>query len=75
MQYFVRFLVCILTMELVLHYMWVVAMKDTGSWQGLSPAEISMVGFWNLIIIWLKVCGAFQKQYHTVLTPFMTSSS
>ncbi|KAG8978076.1 glycerol transporter [Tulasnella sp. 425] len=55
MQYFVRFLVCILTMELILHYMWVVAMKDTGSWQGLSPAEISMVGFWNLIIIWLKL--------------------
>ncbi|KIO34697.1 hypothetical protein M407DRAFT_210023 [Tulasnella calospora MUT 4182] len=53
--YLVRFLVCVMTMELILHYMWVVAMKDTDSWRGLSPAEISMVGFWNLIVVWLKL--------------------
>lgn len=54
--YLVRFLACLMTMELILHYMWVVAIKDTDSWIGLSPAQISMVGFWNLIIVWLKVC-------------------
>ena len=36
--------------------MYVVAIKDTGSWGGDSPAELSMVGFWNLIVVWLKVC-------------------
>ena len=42
-------------MELVLHYMYVVAIKDTHAWMGDSPFELSMVGFWNLIIVWLKV--------------------
>ncbi|KAG9003064.1 glycerol transporter [Tulasnella sp. 427] len=53
--YLVRFVACLMCMELILHYMWVVAMKDTDSWLGLSPAEISLVGFWNLIIVWLKL--------------------
>ena len=35
--------------------MYVVAIKDTNSWIGDSPAEIAMIGFWNLMIIWLKV--------------------
>ena len=42
-------------MELILHYMYVVAIKDTKAWVGYTPAQISMVGFWNLIIVWLKV--------------------
>jgi hypothetical protein len=35
--------------------MYVVAIKDTNSWIGDSPAEIAMIGFWNLMVIWLKV--------------------
>lgn len=42
-------------MEGILHYMYVVAIKDRRAWVGYSPMEISMVGFWNLIIVWLKV--------------------
>ena len=53
--YAIRFLVCLLTMEFILHYMYMVAIKDTKSWGGFSAAELSMVGFWNLIIVWLKV--------------------
>ena len=53
--YAVRFLACLLTMEFVLHYMYMVAIKDTRAWDGFSAAELSMVGFWNLIIVWLKV--------------------
>lgn len=53
--YAFRFLVCLLTMELVLHFIWVVAIKDTGAWAGCSPAQLSMIGFWNLAIVWLKV--------------------
>ncbi|GJN93639.1 hypothetical protein Rhopal_006696-T1 [Rhodotorula paludigena] len=57
LSYATRFLVCLLTMELVLHYMHVVALKDSGSgwWDGLSAAQVSMVGFWNLIVVWLKL--------------------
>lgn len=42
-------------MELILHFMYVVAIKDTKAWVGYTPAQISMVGFWNLVIVWLKV--------------------
>jgi hypothetical protein len=42
-------------MEAVLHYMYVVAIKDRKAWLGDSPAEIAMIGFWNLIVVWLKL--------------------
>jgi hypothetical protein len=35
--------------------MYVVAIKDTKAWQGYTPLELSMIGFWNLIVVWLKV--------------------
>jgi hypothetical protein len=35
--------------------MYMVAIKDRKAWIGASPAEIAMIGFWNLMIIWLKV--------------------
>ena len=44
-----------LTMEVILHYMYVVAIKDARAWPGDTPAEIAMIGFWNLAIVWLKV--------------------
>ncbi|GAA5921160.1 hypothetical protein JCM1841_001178 [Sporobolomyces salmonicolor] len=55
--YALRFLVCLLTMELVTHSMYVVAIKDSGFgwWAGMSAFEVSMVGFWNLIVVWLKL--------------------
>ncbi|KAL0578918.1 glycerol transporter [Marasmius crinis-equi] len=54
-RYLIRFIVCLLTMEFILHFMYMVAIKDRKAWSGFSPAEISMVGFWNLIIVWLKL--------------------
>ena len=42
-------------MELILHFMYVVAIKDAKAWSGDTPSELSMIGFWNLIIVWLKV--------------------
>lgn len=50
-------------MEFILHYMYVVAIKDTAAWYGDSPLELCMIGFWNLIIVWLKVSGKFLKVY------------
>jgi len=54
-MYLIRFIICYLTMECVLHFMYVVAIKDTKAWLGDSPAEIAMIGFWNLIVVWLKL--------------------
>lgn len=55
MGYLTRFLISLLTIEFILHYMYVVAIKDTKAWQGDTPLELSMIGFWNLMIVWLKV--------------------
>lgn len=54
-SYGLRLVFCFLTMESVLHTMYVVAIKDTQAWEGDSPADLSMVGFWNLVVVWLKV--------------------
>ena len=48
-------LVSIITMELVLHYIYVVAMSKAKAWDNLSPMQISMLGYFNLHIIWLKL--------------------
>ncbi|KAI0766788.1 MBOAT-domain-containing protein [Irpex lacteus] len=53
--YLFRFVACTLTMEFVLHYMYMVAIKDAKAWYGDTVAELSMIGFWNLIIVWLKL--------------------
>ncbi|KAF7972237.1 hypothetical protein HWV62_18648 [Athelia sp. TMB] len=42
-------------MELVLHYMYMVAIKDAKAWKNDTPFELSMIGLWNLIIVWLKL--------------------
>jgi D-alanyl-lipoteichoic acid acyltransferase DltB (MBOAT superfamily) len=53
--YALRWLVSFLTMETILHYMYVVAIKDSRAWAGNTPFELAAIGWWNLIIIWLKV--------------------
>ncbi|KAG6333034.1 hypothetical protein ID866_6058 [Astraeus odoratus] len=55
LRYLMRFLISFITMELILHFMYVVAIKDTKAWVGDTPLELSMIGFWNLIIVWLKL--------------------
>ncbi|KAF8438295.1 MBOAT, membrane-bound O-acyltransferase family-domain-containing protein [Terfezia claveryi] len=58
LRYGIRLLVSIFTMEVILHYMYVVAIsktKDKGSWEGDTPFQLSMIGFFNLHIIWLKL--------------------
>ena len=50
-----RFVICFFTLEWILHYMYVVAIKDTHAWRGDTPFELGIIGYWNLIIIWLKV--------------------
>ena len=48
-------------MEFILHFMYMVAIKDRKAWVDDSPAEIAMIGFWNLIIVWLKVSFPFHS--------------
>ena len=49
----------ILVMEVVLHFLYVVAISKTAhtnaSWAGDTPLQLSMIGYFNLHIIWLKL--------------------
>lgn len=53
--YFARLVFCILVMEFLLHFMYVVAVSKTKAWDGDTPFQISMLGLFNLNIIWLKL--------------------
>ncbi|KAG2734908.1 hypothetical protein G9P44_001122 [Scheffersomyces stipitis] len=53
--YFLRFCFCVLVMEFLLHFMYVVAVSKTKAWNGDTPFQISMLGLFNLNIIWLKL--------------------
>lgn len=56
-SYSFRFLFSLLTMEVLLQFIYVVALKDVKvALRDLGPGELLTVGFWNLIIVWLKVC-------------------
>lgn len=54
-KYALRFAFSYLTLEVILHYMYVIAIKNTGAWRNNTPAELALIGFWNLIIVWLKL--------------------
>ncbi|KAJ9647189.1 glycerol transporter [Coniosporium tulheliwenetii] len=54
--YGVRFLICLLTMELVIHYIYAVAIsKAQPAWEVYTPFQLSMLGYFNLHHIWLKL--------------------
>ncbi|KAK5172960.1 glycerol transporter [Saxophila tyrrhenica] len=54
--YAIRFLICLLTMELCLHFLYAVAIsKSNPDWTTYTPFQLSMLGYFNLHIIWLKL--------------------
>ncbi|KOS21410.1 Glycerol uptake protein 1 [Escovopsis weberi] len=55
-RYAVRFLLVLLAMELVLHYDYVGAIsKAAPVWADYTAAQLSLLSFFNLHIIWLKL--------------------
>lgn len=55
-RYAVRFLLCLLCMELILHFVYVGAISSSlPVWDSYTPAQLSLLSFQNLIIIWLKL--------------------
>ncbi|KAJ5164220.1 Membrane bound O-acyl transferase MBOAT [Penicillium coprophilum] len=56
MMYAVRFGLTLLCMELILHYIYAVAIsKANPDWSVFTPGQLSMLAFFNLHIIWLKL--------------------
>ncbi|CAO3591600.1 unnamed protein product [Absidia cylindrospora] len=53
--YAIRLVGVILLMEWTLHYIYVVAISKEKAWDGDTPLELSMIGYFNLVIIWMKL--------------------
>lgn len=53
--YAVRLVGCFLSLDILLQYCYVVAIKDSRSFAGFNATDFGMVGFFNLKIIWLKL--------------------
>lgn len=54
--YGIRFFLTLLCMELILHYIYAVAIsKASPDWSLFTPGQLSMLAFFNLHIIWLKL--------------------
>lgn len=53
--YFIRLLGCILLGELMLHYVYVQAIAKSGDFEHFTPAQLLMIGYFNLKFIWLKL--------------------
>ena len=54
--YGIRFLICLLTMELVIHYIYAVAIsKAQPAWEVYTPFQLRMLGYFHLHHIWLKL--------------------
>jgi D-alanyl-lipoteichoic acid acyltransferase DltB (MBOAT superfamily) len=55
-MYAIRFIVVLLTMEIMCHYLYMVAIFHAKpDWSQYTPAQLSMMGFFNLKHIWLKL--------------------
>ncbi|KAI8991686.1 MBOAT, membrane-bound O-acyltransferase family-domain-containing protein [Mycotypha africana] len=53
--YTIRLIFVILLMEVILHYLYVVAISKAKAWNNDTPLELSMIGYFNLVIIWMKL--------------------
>jgi D-alanyl-lipoteichoic acid acyltransferase DltB (MBOAT superfamily) len=54
--YAIRFGVVLLTMELLIHFIYAVAIaKSNPDWSAYTPFQLSMLGYFNLHHIWLKL--------------------
>jgi D-alanyl-lipoteichoic acid acyltransferase DltB (MBOAT superfamily) len=56
MMYGIRFLVVLFAMELMIHFIYAVAIaKADPDWSSYSPFQLSMLGYFHLHHIWLKL--------------------
>ena len=53
--YGLRLVIAVLVLEFILHFFWMVAIKEGVAFYGLGPLEIFAIAFLNLKIIWLKL--------------------
>ncbi|THV49729.1 hypothetical protein BGAL_0181g00020 [Botrytis galanthina] len=55
-KYGIRFLLCLLAIELLLHFDYCVAIsKGNPNWSDYTPAQLSLLSYFNLHVLWLKL--------------------
>ncbi|KAI8872774.1 MBOAT-domain-containing protein, partial [Ramicandelaber brevisporus] len=54
-RYGIRLVMIVLLMEFMQHTLYVVALSKEKAWGGMTPFQISMIGFFNLKFIWMKL--------------------
>jgi protein-cysteine N-palmitoyltransferase HHAT len=54
-KYFFRWIAAVLIMEIMMHTLYVVSIKNSKGWIYLKPMETYTLGFFNLKMIWLKL--------------------
>lgn len=60
-KYGIRFLLCLLAIELVLHFDYCSAItKGNPDWSHYTPAQLSLLSYFNLHILWLKLLIPFR---------------
>jgi len=56
LKYGIRFLLCLLAMEIVLHFDYCVAIsKGDPDWSDYTPVQLSLLSYFNLHVLWLKL--------------------
>ena len=54
--YAIRFIFCLLSMEVIIHFIYTVAIsKSSPDWGQYTPFQLSMLGYFHLHHIWLKL--------------------
>jgi D-alanyl-lipoteichoic acid acyltransferase DltB (MBOAT superfamily) len=55
-KYGIRFLLCLLAMELLLHFDYTIAIaKADPNWSDYTPAQLSLLSYFSLHVLWLKL--------------------
>jgi D-alanyl-lipoteichoic acid acyltransferase DltB (MBOAT superfamily) len=54
-KYALRWIVSFLTLEVLLHYFYVVAIKDNQAWLAFKPLDFAALAYLNLTVVWLKL--------------------
>lgn len=53
--YGIRWIASFLLLDLMLHYLYVVAIKDNRTWMDFSALDFASLAYWNLTVVWLKL--------------------
>jgi D-alanyl-lipoteichoic acid acyltransferase DltB (MBOAT superfamily) len=70
-KYLARWLGTVLIMETMMHFMYVVAIKNNHGWRHFGPFQTYTLGYFNLKMIWLKVILIDLASHHLEILSYV----